>query len=71
VTAESGKDGAFILDAAFGYRLPKRRGIVSVEVGNILDDSFFFQDENIQLIEPQEPRFIPERTFLLRLTLSL
>jgi tetratricopeptide (TPR) repeat protein len=71
VTAESGNDGAFILDAAFGYRLPKRRGIVSVEVGNILDDSFFFQDENIQLIEPQEPRFIPERTFLLRLTLSL
>jgi hypothetical protein len=71
VTASSGNSDSFILDAGVGYRLPKRRGIISLEVDNVLDENFFFQDENIQLVEPQKPRFIPERTFLLRLTLSL
>ena len=53
VTASSGNDEFFILDAGIGYRLPKRRGIISLEINNVLDEDFFFQDENIQLVEPQ------------------
>ncbi len=64
------RDDFVLVDAAIGYRLPKRRGILSLEVRNLLDEGFLFQDVNIQLAEPSNPRFIPDRTILLRLTLN-
>jgi outer membrane receptor protein involved in Fe transport len=63
-------DNFFLLDAAIGYRLPKRRGILSLEARNLLDEEFFFQDQNIQTTDPVNPRFIPDRIVFGRVTLS-
>ena len=60
------------IDAAVGYRLPKRRGIVSAEVTNLFDEEFVYQDLNFISSDQfrSERRFVPDRTFLFRLTLS-
>jgi hypothetical protein len=41
-----------VLDAAIGYRLPERRGIVSLEVKNFLDEEFLFQDLELRTSNP-------------------
>ena len=58
------------VDTAIGYRLPQRRGLLSMEVRNLFDQKFLFQDMNIQSPVPSNPRFIPDRTIIGRLTLS-
>ncbi|MCC2681881.1 MAG: TonB-dependent receptor [Nitrosospira multiformis] len=63
-------DTFFLLDAVLGYRLPKRRGIISLEGRNLLDQDFFFRSYNFQFNEVTVPRFTPSRTFFLRLTLN-
>jgi len=64
-------DNFAILDAAIGYRLSNRRGIVSLEANNVLDERFLYQDLSFLSSEPvNDPRYIPSRTILLRLTLS-
>ena len=59
-----------VVDAAVGYRLSQRRGLLSLEVKNLFDEDFLFQDANIQQAEPSNPRFIPQRTVMGRFTLS-
>ena len=57
-----------LLNAGAGYRLPKRRGVLSFEVNNVLDRKFRFQDYTFQITsEAENTRYIPERTFLGRL----
>jgi TonB dependent receptor len=61
-----------VVDAAIGYRLPKRRGIVSLEIRNLFDEEFRFQDlsfktsDQFNVIHP----FLPDRTLLVRITLN-
>jgi outer membrane receptor protein involved in Fe transport len=61
-----------VVDAAVGYRLPKRQGVVSLEVKNLFDKQFAFQDleflasDSFRTTRP----FIPQRTILLRVTLN-
>lgn len=63
---EVGDDDQFwVVDAAVGYRLPKRYGILSFEVLNLFDETFHFQDT-----DPANPNITPERTALFKLTLS-
>lgn len=70
-SANSGVDDFFLLDTAIGYRLPNRRGILSLEGRNLLDEHFFYRNVNFQISEPfYNQRFIPTRTFFLRLTLN-
>ena len=69
-TAPEGNDDFVVLDAAVGYRLPRRRGILSLEATNLLDSGFDFQDDNYRSNEPKTPRYLPERTILGRLTLT-
>lgn len=65
-------DDFFVTDLALGYRLPRRSGLISLEVHNVLDETFFFQDDNIRLGRPAAtPRFMPERTVLLKVSLAL
>jgi TonB dependent receptor/Tetratricopeptide repeat len=59
-----------LFDAAAGYRLPGRRGIFSLEVVNIADEEFKFQDDNFRTSETRSARFVPDRTVLARLTLN-
>jgi outer membrane receptor protein involved in Fe transport len=65
-----GSDEFVLLDAALGYRLPKRRGMLSLEGLNLLDENFGFEDDNFRIAEPRNSRFIPGHTVLARVTLS-
>ncbi len=60
----------FLSNAAIGYRLPQRWGIVSLEAINLFDKKFKFQDLNFLTSEATNPLFIPERLLFCRLTLN-
>ncbi len=66
----SGIDSFFLLDAFIGFRLPNRRGIISLEGKNLLDSDFYFRNINFYQSEAVAPRFIPDRTIFARLTLN-
>ncbi len=54
-----------------GIRLPKRFGILSLDVRNLFDTSFHYQDLNAQTArEAQTSPFLPTRMVFARLTLS-
>ena len=55
----------WVFDAAIGFRLPKRYGIVSIETKNLFDTGFKFLDT-----DPGNPIFIPSRMILGRITLN-
>jgi outer membrane receptor protein involved in Fe transport len=59
------EDRFWILDASLGYRLPNRRGELSLNVDNLLDETFRFQD-----IDPLNPSIAPERMAYFRFTLA-
>jgi outer membrane receptor protein involved in Fe transport len=65
-------DEFIVVDAAGGYRLPNRRGLISLEVRNLFDEEFLFRDagyktsEKINAIQP----FLPDRTILARVVLN-
>jgi len=63
---EQDSDNFWVADAAVAYRLPRRYGLVSLEVKNLLNEKFRFQDT-----DPGTPRILPERVVLFRLSLSL
>ncbi len=66
------EDSFFLVNAALGYRFPRRLGIISIEGRNLFDKEFLYQDINIQ-----SPRkdisapFLQDRTVLIRLTFAL
>ena len=72
----SGVVDFFILDAAIGYRLPKRKGVLSLEGRNLLDKQFSYRNFNLQPINSTNLNFSPTRTFtpgrtvFVRLTLN-
>ena len=68
-TIDDGEENALLIDAALGYRLPNYRGIASLEVLNLFNQSVNYQDENFRTNETASSRFIPERTILARVTL--
>ena len=70
--SSGGSDDFFLLDAAVGYRLPKRFGVVSLEVTNLLDKSFEYQDDSYREAQgqPSVGPYFPQRQFLARLTLN-
>lgn len=68
---KEGNDGFVLFDAALGYRLPNRRGILSLEGRNLSDENFFYRSYNFQVNEMiTSSRFIPTRTLFVRLTLN-
>ena len=69
-TLASGKSDFTLVDAALGYWLPSRRGQISIEARNLFDQQFNYQDVNFQTSEPRSPRFLPERSVFVRLTVS-
>ena len=60
-----GEDRFSIVDAFISYRLPKRRGLLSLNADNLLDEHFSFQD-----IDPTNPSLFPERLVSFRFTLA-
>ncbi len=65
-----GTDDFVLFDAAIGYRLPNRRGLVSLEGRNLSNEDFFYRNVNFQINEAITPRFIPTRTIFARVTLN-
>jgi tetratricopeptide (TPR) repeat protein len=59
-----GDDQFWVVDAAIGYRLPKRYGFITLEARNLFDEEFKFQDT-----DPANPRISPESLILARCTL--
>jgi tetratricopeptide (TPR) repeat protein len=64
-TLAPGEDRFWLLDAFVGYRLPNRRGLLSLNADNLLDRRFRFQD-----VDPEDTSLIPERLISFRFTLS-
>ena len=72
-----GDDGSFLVNAAAGYRLPKRLGLISVEVANIFNERLKYQDDSFAQRFEDDPNatptvspFIPERAIVGRVTLN-
>lgn len=67
-----GDSNFFLLDAALGYRLPERRGITSIQVVNLLNQGFKYQDDSFREFgtTPKTSHFVPERTVTWRITLN-
>ncbi|MER2514670.1 MAG: hypothetical protein ABTQ25_20045, partial [Nitrosomonas ureae] len=61
-----------VVNAAVGFRLPKQQGSLSLEVSNLFDQEFQFQDMSFRnsYQNPENPRFIPDRTILSRIKLN-
>jgi hypothetical protein len=67
-----GSGDFFVVDAAIGYRLPKRFGIVSLSVANLFDNKFKYQDDSFREFQtgPSVGPYIPDRQILARVTLN-
>jgi tetratricopeptide (TPR) repeat protein len=57
-------DNFWVFDAAIGYRLPKRYGIISVEAKNLFNTGFNFTDTNAA-----NPAIQPQRLIVGKITL--
>jgi hypothetical protein len=68
--APSEDDFFVVVDAEIGYRLPRRAGVISFGIFNLLDESFNYQDVNFRTRETTNAKLVPERTVLARLTLN-
>jgi tetratricopeptide (TPR) repeat protein len=66
LTYETGRDDFWVFDAAISYRLPKRRGFVTVGVTNLFDEKFNFADA-----DASNPRIQPKRNIFCRVTMAL
>ena len=69
-TESADSENFVLVDAGLGYRLPKRLGLFSLEINNVLDKTFRFQDYGFNTTESTPP-FVPERTLFARFTLNL
>jgi outer membrane receptor protein involved in Fe transport len=65
-TMSSGSDHFWVVDASLGYRLPKRLGLVTVGVKNLLNKSFRYQD-----IDRNNPSIEPKRFIFVKANFSL
>ena len=61
----SDDDEFWVFDASVSYRLPRRHGLVSLTANNLLEEEFNFED-----VDPSNPRILPERVLLLKLTVD-
>ncbi|HZR02178.1 MAG TPA: FecR domain-containing protein, partial [Burkholderiales bacterium] len=65
-TLPSGSENFTVIDVLLGWRLPGRRGIVSLEVKNLFNTTFFYQDDNFRSTQIRLPPFVPERRVWLK-----
>ena len=62
----AGEDRFWALDVALGYRLPNRYGRLALEIKNLLDEEFSFQDT-----DPGNPTVKPGRLALFTFTIGI
>ena len=69
-TSNQGDGGDILVDLAAGYRLPRQRGVLSIEVNNLFDTDFRYQDENYRTREDFTSGLLPERSIFARATFN-
>ena len=71
-TLPQGDSSFSVVDLAVGYRLPQRRGVLSLSVHNLTDEDFEYQDNSYREFgdEPSVAPFTPETVVMGRLMLS-
>jgi len=69
-TENEGTENFYLVDALLGYRFPNRKGIFTIEVRNIFDQSFLFRNRNFVTVEPTNTFYIPTRTIFARFTIN-
>ena len=67
-----GTDSFFVVDVAAGYRLPNRAGVVSLQIQNLFDTKFKYQDDSFREFgdEPSVSPYIPALQFRAQVTLN-
>ncbi len=60
----------FVVDAGVGYRFPRRHGTLSLEVRNLFDRTFSYQDLSFMSSDQVAPPYIPARQTYLRFGLN-
>ncbi|MEO1775712.1 MAG: TonB-dependent receptor [Pseudomonadota bacterium] len=68
--AAAQSDTFTLLNGAVGYRLPNRRGVISLEVENLLDTDINFQERELRPDVIPVPTFARSRTVFLRGTIQ-
>ena len=68
----SGEDSFNVVDLSFGYRLAKRRGSLSLNIFNVADEEFNYQDDTYREFrnEPSTGPYFPERTVQFQANLA-
>ena len=61
----SDRDRFWVTDLSIGYRLPYSAGMASLDIRNLFNETFRYLDT-----DPANPRLLPERQVVFRLTLS-
>ncbi|HEX9627465.1 MAG TPA: FecR domain-containing protein [Acidiferrobacterales bacterium] len=69
-SSEAG-DNFWVTDVQFGYRLPDRTGIISIDIRNLTDKEFNFYDLDFQAGQPRSPIVQPSRSIMFKISLSL
>ncbi len=65
------RDEFVLVDVAMGYRLPKRYGLLSLEIRNLFDRDFKYMEVTSRSSQDVlAPLFLPDRSIVLRLTIS-
>ncbi len=70
-TFVTNKDNFTLVDFAIGYRLPKRMGIINMEIKNLFDKEFFYQDLNFINSAPVSSAYIPDRIFFIKANINI
>lgn len=64
-------DSFWLTDLEIGYRLPRRLGVVSLEIRNVFDQAFQYEGVNFQTGVARPSPIQPERSAFLKFTVSL
>jgi tetratricopeptide (TPR) repeat protein len=59
------RDSLWVTDLSIGYRLPKRFGLMSLEIRNLFNESFYYQD-----MDDAATEFYPQRTVFGKISFS-
>ncbi len=63
IVTTTGNDQFAVVDGTIGYRLPEKLGVVTVDVKNLFDEQFQFQDT-----DPSNPRIYPDCGIFVKFT---
>ena len=69
---QTGSSNFTLVDLVVGYRLPQRKGIMSLSFQNLFDEEFEYLDDSYRSFqdEPNAGPYIPDSSVMARLTLN-